>query len=184
MNLHLLAVNSPQPAAPAVPVLPVLPLDAQAFAPYGRVIEVPAATTGRPINNGTSQRFDLVGDMQLEAQGGKPMLAIFRAQARRFPHTVTEMERHRHGSQSFIPLGERRFIVVVARAGDAPGAGELAAFLSNGHQGVMLAPGTWHHALLAVDAGDFAVIERAGSAAEVDCDVCNLATSVAVLPPA
>ncbi|WP_338138203.1 ureidoglycolate lyase [Comamonas aquatica] len=34
----------------------------------------------------------------------------------------------------------------------------------------MLAPGTWHHALLAVEGGDFVVIER--RAAQVDCDIC------------
>jgi ureidoglycolate lyase len=61
----------------------------------------------------------------------------------------------------------------VARAGDAPVShSDLAAFVTDGHQGVVLAPGTWHHALLAVDAGDFVVIERA--AAGVDCDVCRL----------
>lgn len=36
-----------------------------------------------------------------------------------------------------------------------------------------LAPGTWHHALLAVDAGDFVVVERVGAA--VDCDTVALA---------
>lgn len=33
----------------------------------------------------------------------------------------------------------------------------------------MLAPGTWHHALLAVEGGDFAVLER--RAGQVDCEV-------------
>lgn len=149
------------------------PLTAQAFAPYGTVIAAPATDPGRPINGGNATRFDLLADLQLGADGGRPMLALFRAQARRFPHAVTEMERHALGSQTFVPLGERRFVIVVARAGDAPvSAGELAAFVTDGRQGVVLAPGTWHHALLAVDAGDFVVVERAGG--EVDCDICHL----------
>ncbi|MGJ7553889.1 ureidoglycolate lyase [Variovorax sp. RB3P1] len=149
------------------------PLTAQAFAPYGTVIAAPATDTGRPINGGNATRFDLLDDLQLGANGGRPMLALFRAQARRFPHAVTEMERHALGSQTFVPLGERRFVIVVARAGDAPvSAGELAAFVTDGRQGVVLAPGTWHHALLAVDAGDFVVVERMGG--EVDCDICHL----------
>ena len=148
------------------------PLTPQAFAPYGTVLAAPSGA-GRPINGGNAERFDLVDDLPLGAQGGRPMLALFRAQARRFPHEVTEMERHALGSQTFVPLGERRFVIVVAPAGEAPTtAGMLEAFVTDGRQGVVLAPGTWHHALLAVDAGDFVVIERA--AAAVDCDVCWL----------
>jgi ureidoglycolate lyase len=153
-------------------VLVPQPLTPQAFAPYGTVLTAPGGA-GRPINGGNAERFDLVDDLQLGVQGGRPMLALFRAQARRFPHEVTEMERHALGSQTFVPLGERRFVIVVAPAGEAPTtAGRLEAFVTDGRQGVVLAPGTWHHALLAVDAGDFVVIERA--AAAVDCDVCWL----------
>lgn len=156
----------------AAPFLVAQPLTSTAFAPFGTVIEAPA-DGGRLINIGNARRFDLLGDLQLDADGGRPMLALFRAQARSFPHEVSEMERHALGSQTFVPLGERRFVIVVARAGDAPAsASDLAAFITDGHQGVVLAPGTWHHALLAVDAGDFVVIERAAGA--VDCDVCWL----------
>ena len=157
--------------------LAVQRLTAQAFAPYGTVLAAPAGA-GRPINGGNAQRFDLVADLQLGAADGRPMLALFRAQARRFPHEVTEMERHALGSQTFVPLGERRFVIVVAPAGEAPAAGTLAAFATDGLQGVTLAPGTWHHALLAVDAGDFVVVER--TAARVDCDTCALAARVVV----
>jgi ureidoglycolate lyase len=66
----------------------------------------------------------------------------------------------------------------VAPAGAAPSADVLAAFVTDGLQGVTLAPGTWHHALLAVDAGDFVVVERAGP--EVDCDTCAVGTPVVV----
>jgi ureidoglycolate lyase len=155
------------------PALAAQPLTPQAFAPYGTVIAAPTAGLGRPINGGNAMRFDLLDDLQLGAEGGRPMLALFRAQARRFPHAVTEMERHALGSQAFVPLGERRFVIVVARAGAAPvSCSQLAAFVTDGRQGVVLAPGTWHHALLAVDAGDFVVVERAGG--EVDCDICHL----------
>lgn len=161
--------------------LPVQPLTAAAFAPFGTVIAVPAGAAGRPINGGTSLRFDLLADLALSADGGHPMLALFRAQARCFPIEVAEMERHALGSQSFVPLGERRFVIVVAAAGAAPTADDLSAFITDGCQGVSLAPGTWHHALLAVDAGDFVVVERAAQA--VDCDVLRLARSMSVVIP-
>jgi ureidoglycolate lyase len=158
-------------------LLTAQPLTQQAFAPYGMVLAAPA-NAGRLINGGNAERFDLVEDLRLGAEGGRPMLAVFRAQARRFPHEVTEMERHALGSQTFVPLGERRFVIVVAPAGAAPSADVLAAFVTDGLQGVTLAPGTWHHALLAVDAGDFVVVERAGP--EVDCDTCAVGTPVVV----
>lgn len=44
------------------------------------------------------------------------MLALFRAQARTFPLNIGEMERHTLGSQTFIPLGTQRFVLVVAAA--------------------------------------------------------------------
>jgi ureidoglycolate lyase len=156
------------------------PLTPHGFARYGTVLATSAGTAGqgRLINGGTTERFDLIDDMQLNADGGRPVLALFRAQARRFPHAVTEMERHALGSQTFVPLGTRRFVIVVAAAGEAPTAGALAAFITDGQQGVTLAPGIWHHALLAVDAGEFVVVERVGTA--VDCDVCLLAEAVSV----
>lgn len=158
--------------------LTALPLTAEAFAPFGTVLQAPVGV-GRYINGGTSERFDLVDDLQLGTSDGRAQLALFRAQARSFPHAVTEMERHVLGSQSFVPMGAAsRFVIVVARAGDGPSADALVAFVTDGHQGVTLAPGTWHHALLAVDAGDFMVVER--TAAALDCDVCELRGSVSV----
>lgn len=162
--------------------LALQPLSPQAFAPYGTVLHVPADAPGRPINGGTSQRFDLLDDLQMSGAGGRPMLAIFRARARSFPHTVDEMERHALGAQAFVPLARQRFVLVVASAGTPPTDDALAAFVTDGHQGALLAPGTWHHALLAIDAGDFLVLERAAGA--VDCDTCRIATPACVAWPA
>lgn len=155
-----------------------------AFAPYGRVLQVPAGGAGgQAINSGTTQRFELLADAQLTAGAGRPVLSISRAQARVLPMALGEMERHALGSQSFLPLGAaRRLVLVVARPGPAPqGLADLAAFVSDGAQGVWLAPGTWHHPLLALDAGDFLVVER--RAAEVDCDVVALRPPVWLAPP-
>ena len=159
------------PACEDADALVPQPLTAATFAPYGTVIAAPAGG-GSWINDGTAERFELLADLQLTRQGGRPVLSLSRASARRFPFTLHELERHALGSQSFIPLGVRRFVVVVAAAGAAPGAGDLRAFITDGQQGVCLAPGTWHHGLLAVDAGDYVVVER--RAETVDNDTCLL----------
>lgn len=162
--------SSPHSAAqqPPQPSLAVQPLTPGAFEPFGTVLQAPPHPhAARSINGGTAQRFDLVDDLQLDAAGGRGQLALFRAQARSFPLTVQEMECHQLGSQTFVPLGAQRFVIVVAAAGAPPEAMALTAFVTNGHQGITLAPGTWHHALLALDGGDFVVVERA--AAATDC---------------
>lgn len=156
-----------------------------AFAPYGRVLQVPAGGHGgQAINEGTSQRFELVADALLTADAGRPVISISRALARALPMDLLVMERHRLGSQSFVPLGAaRRFVVVVAAAGVPVEslAEQLQAFVTDGRQGVMLAPGTWHHGLLALDAGDYLVLERRGDA--VDCDLADLAPPVRLARP-
>lgn len=160
-------------------VLPLGRLEAAAFARYGTVIAAPGqgtGGTGRWINGGTSERFELVEDLALGRDGGQARLALFRAAPRHFPQRIDTLECHWLGSQTFLPLGELRFIVVVALPGTGadgnPDPATLAAFLSDGRQGVTLAAGTWHHALLAVDGGDFVVIERV--AATPDCDLAAL----------
>ncbi|MFY3382572.1 ureidoglycolate lyase [Paracidovorax sp. MALMAid1276] len=204
--------NAPQSSSA---ILVPVPLTPEAFAPFGAVLQAPspvglgggndrgdtresglsrvaaearaAAQTGagRAINGGTAERFDLVDDLQLGARGGRAQLAVFRAQARRFPLELQALERHQWGSQTFVPWGRGRFVAVVAAAGPAPQADALHAFVTDGHQGIVLWPGTWHHALVAVDAGDFLVIERAGP--EADCDIHTLPAPVLLprsfLPP-
>lgn len=153
-------------------------LAAEAFAPFGTVISADGRS-GRPINAGTTMRFDVIPDLQLTLGGGTPLLAVYRASARTFPLPLAELERHAHGSQAFVPLNGARFVVVVARGDAAPTAESLHAFTVEGTHGVVLAPGTWHHGLLARDAGDFVVLERRAPAGEpVDCDVLHLAQPV------
>lgn len=167
-------------ALTTVPRLMAQPLTDTAFAPFGRVLQVPAdGLGGHPINEGTSQRFELVADALLTAEAGRPVISISRAVARTLPMDLVAMERHRLGSQSFVPLGAARRFVLVVAAAEAPAealAEHLQAFVSDGRQGVMLAPGTWHHGLLALDAGDYLVLERRADA--VDCDLAALAPPV------
>lgn len=137
-------------------------LDQASFAPFGDVIEASAAVRHFSINGGTTERFhDLA---RLDAgPDGHLILSIFRGQARSLPFTLTMMERHPLGSQAFIPLSQRPYLVVVAQAGPAPTAHSLRCFLAQAGQGVNYAVGTWHHPLLAIEAvSDFLVIDRAG----------------------
>jgi ureidoglycolate lyase len=150
----------------------------EAFAPYGWLIDA-AGGTGRAINAGSSLRVDDLTELAFDADGGAPCLALFRAQPRDIAGPWHELERHALGTQTFVPLNGARCVVLVAGGGDAPDVATLAAFLVAGHQGITLRAGTWHHGLLALDGGDFVVIER--RAAQVDCDIAQLAEPVRVV---
>ena len=64
------------------------------FAPYGRVLQVPAdGHGGQSINDGTSQRFELVANALLTADAGHPVISISRALARVLPRDLLGMER-------------------------------------------------------------------------------------------
>ena len=81
------------------------------------------------------------------------------------------LERHLLGSQAFVPLSARPYLVVVAPADPTPNVSSLRCFICGEGQGVNYARGTWHHPLLAIGAeSDFLVIDRAGASADVDCE--------------
>lgn len=152
-------------------VLRPQPLEATAFAPYGELIEAGPARPRRLINAGHADRFDALARIDADAGGACPMVSIFRARPWALPLRLEAVERHRLGSQLFMPLGPQRYLVVVAAADAEPTAGTLRCFAAGPGQGVNLARGTWHHPLLALEAGDFLVIERGGPGIAQDCEL-------------
>jgi ureidoglycolate lyase len=149
-------------------VLEAIPLTAEAFAPFGDVIEA-AGHTPRLINEGTSQRFDDLAPVDVLANGGRPLISIFKATPRPLPFEVKGLERHPLSSQAFYPLDGLPFLVVVAEPGDGAWAPRIRAFRAAGNQGVSYRRNTWHHALLALGRTcHFLVIDRGGS--EENCD--------------
>ena len=141
--------------------LTVKPLTAEAFAPYGEVIE-PRASSVRMINGGTTERHHALVVPEAAGEGARIILNIFRGQPRRFPYAIDMMERHPLGSQSFSPLAPRPFLVVVSRDEDGrPGRPEV--FLSVNGQGVNYRRNVWHHPLMALDeVSDFLIADREG----------------------
>lgn len=144
------------------------PLTAEAFAPFGEVI---AAGAGERllINDGTTERFNDLAEIDVSAEGGRPIVNIFRAQPRALPLAVRMVERHPLGSQTFVPLGPAPFLVLVAPPGDQVKPADLRAFLTVPGQGVNYRRGTWHHPLIALDAvSEFLVIDRRGPGENCD----------------
>jgi ureidoglycolate lyase len=153
-------------------------LTAEAFAPFGDVIEARGAPLA--INHGATQRFHDLAGLDCAAEGGRAVVSIFRSTPPAFPFAVKVMERHPLSSQAFMPLTGQAFLVVVARSGDFDRR-EVRAFRAAPGQGVNFARGTWHHFNLALDAeSDFLVIDREGSGA--NCDEVTLDPPLMLAP--
>jgi ureidoglycolate lyase len=115
------------------------PLTAEAFAPFGRLIDVGDRAPDYVGASGTE-------GWHVAFESGRPLVSLLRTpfQGLRFK----TMERHFHVSQAFIPLGgEHAAVAVAPRSDDAanvPKLDEIRAFLLDGSKGYVLHRGTWH----------------------------------------
>ncbi len=142
--------------------LVVQPLTPAAFKPFGDVIETDGAEM-RLINNGTTQRFHDLANVNVTGEDARVLINIFRGQAFAPPIDIMMLERHPLGSQAFYPLQNRPFLLVVAED-DAGRPGAPVAFLAGGKQGVNYGRNVWHHPLISLeDVSDFLVVDRGGA---------------------
>ena len=140
-------------------VIPTRPLTAEAFAPFGDVLDT-AGEGDRIINQGQCRRYH--DRARLEFREGRAGISLFDATPRRLPYALDMMERHPEGSQAFLPMTEHPFLVIVAPdAGGVPGV--PLAFVTASGQGVNYHRNTWHGVLTPLHApGRFAVVDRIG----------------------
>ncbi|MCF8505948.1 MAG: ureidoglycolate lyase [Caulobacter sp.] len=143
------------------------PLTAEAFAPYGEVISAREGVEQYPINYGATTRFNALAHVDASTDSGAPIISLFRSTPLPAP-VLKIMERHPVGSQAFMPLNGRPYLVAVAPAGELDPA-KIEVFLAAGDQGVNYAAGTWHHYSLALsEVSDFLVVDRAGPGENLD----------------
>lgn len=147
--------------------LTIRPLSPDAFAPFGTVIEADPATM-RHINGGTTERYHALAEAEATGEDAKVIINLFRGSPRTFPYAIDMMERHPFGSQSFSPLDDRPWLVVVAEdEGGRPGRPQV--FRAGGRQGVNYRRNVWHHPLIAVGAvSDFLVVDRLGGGVNLE----------------
>ena len=142
-------------------------LTAEAFAAFGDVVE--AGANFELINHGTTRQFADLAKIDVDADGGRPHVSIYRTTPYELPLTICMLERHPHSSQLFMPLSGEPFLVVVAPAGADPDVPSVRAFVTDGRQGVNYRRGTWHHPMIALgDPSEFLVIDRAGRGRNCD----------------
>ncbi|MEL6913553.1 MAG: ureidoglycolate lyase [Pseudomonadota bacterium] len=141
------------------------PLAAEAFAPFGDVLD----TSGAPdkiINQGLCGRYH--DRAALDFSDGRAGVSLFQAEPRELPFTLEMVERHPVGSQCFVPMSMDAFLVVVA-PDDAGRPGTPRAFRTAPGQAINFHRGTWHGVLTPLAApGLFAVIDRIGPGANLE----------------
>ncbi|QPG60444.2 ureidoglycolate lyase [Shewanella eurypsychrophilus] len=154
------------------------PLTQAAFSAYGDVIEATADSNNFAINDGLTQRYHDLANVDVSDNNGRTLISIFRSQPLAQPISIGMMERHPQGSQAFIPMGQNAYLVVVAPAGELD-VSHIEVFIANSDQGVNYHKGTWHHFCLALGGeSDFLVVDRGGEGD--NCDVVKLDGSLLI----
>ena len=143
------------------------PLTREAFAPFGQIIET-AGAHRYPINGGRTERYHDLATATASGPDARVILSIFAGQPCNLPYALTMVERHPFGSQAFMPLQPRSFLVVVC-PDDNGRPGRPQAFITAPGQGVNYPAGLWHGVLTPlVEPQDFLVVDRAGGGVNLE----------------
>ena len=143
------------------------PLTREAFAEFGDVIDTDWANH-YPINGGMTERYHDLAGIEAIGRNARVLISIFRGKPYAFPLELKLVERHPLGSQAFMPLGGRPYLVVVCH-GTPDGAGEPHAFVAGPGQGVNYPRNRWHAVLTPIgEPQDFLVVDRGGDGVNVE----------------
>jgi ureidoglycolate lyase len=151
--------------------------DAEAFAPYGELIAPGAAE--RAINFGTTRRFDDVAHLDVQEQGGRACVALFRTDASTHfaPYPLRAFERHRlaaRASSRWGPAAAWR----CWRGRRAARRGGHRRLHRRARSGRHLAARGLASPLITIGAADVLVIERQADAE--DCEVVMMRTAAQI----
>ena len=154
------------PSASLKTVISIVPLEAEAFSPFGQVIQgyknVPNGIRVTPANGGTANKYhklSLLKAFYPPDAGATAGISVYRCQPLEdvVDGTIVlkTLERHPYTNQAFIPMGSGDgeglsdpgcgYLVVVAHNGpdDQPDTQTLKAFLASSAQGIAYNPGVW-----------------------------------------
>jgi ureidoglycolate lyase len=139
------------------------PLTAEAFAPFGDVIAI--------ANGERRNHFKLAFEASEEAV--EPALWVsYPQQVAGDVVEVAKLERHPYAAQTFIPIRDGRYLVVVCHtaADGSPDLSTLQALVAGPDQGVTYRRNVWHHGLTVLDQRTrFAVVTTLSGQGGDDC---------------
>ena len=136
--------------------------DAEAFAPFGRFV------TG-PEEPGTRSFYS--ESLHERPEMSAPVLHVNNVSPSRLPIEVSEVEKHPHAAQCFLPLDVSRYVAMVMPSDEAglPRQERALAFLLPGTMGIIYNPGIWHLGATVLDRpGHFTVLMWRGGRRQDD----------------
>lgn len=156
--------------------LTVRRLTAEAFAPFGHVIQTHVAAIGWRARGAA---------LENRRPAAVPHLAVTRLAPTALPVRATALERHPFSSQTFVPTDLSRYLVAVCPSGPdgEPIVERLLAFVADVTLGVNHAPGTWHHPMAILDRSGEYVVLRWDDGSPVDAEWRDLPTPVLIEVP-
>ena len=136
-------------------------LDASVFSIFGKIVEKKNALELRSINQGTTTRYHNISELDLESKNGISSISIFSGTPRNLPIEIKIMEKHPVASQSFLPIQDYDWLIVVSEEkNELPDLNTLRCFHVNGDTGITYNKNVWHHPLLVKKKQDFWVVDR------------------------
>lgn len=142
-------------------------LNRESFAEFGDVIDK-CGGVQYPINQGMTKRYHGLAATEVAGPDARVVISIAEGTPYRFPLKLALVERHPLGSQAFIPLGMRPFLVVVC-GDDSAGPGQPLAFITQPGQGVNYRRNVWHGVLTPIGRmQDFLIVDREGAGTNLE----------------
>ena len=138
------------------------PINKENFSKFGELVTTEGLKS-IDINNGYAKRFEEAVKLDTLQDRGETTISIFSALKRTFPMKIDMMEQHPLGSQSFIPMKETTFLVLVTPKSDKPDLNKIESFVIPPGVGINYKSGTWHFPLISTEDMNFLVIDRKGS---------------------
>ena len=136
-------------------------IDTNIFSRFGNIIKKKNASELRSINQGTTSRYHNISELDLESKDGSSGISIFSGLPRDLPIEIKIMEKHPVASQSFLPIQNYDWLIVVSEEkNELPDLNTLRCFHVNGDTGITYNKNVWHHPLLVKKKQDFWVIDR------------------------
>ena len=119
------------------------------FLPFGDIINKISSSKELSINQGTTIRHHNISELKLTDQNGTPAISIFSGSPRKIPIEIKIMEKHPIATQSFLPVQNHDWLVVVSKEkNELPDLDTLRCFHVDGNVGITYKANVWHHPLL------------------------------------
>ena len=124
-------------------------LNADNFSPFGDIINKKSSSKELCINQGTTIRHHNISELKLTDQNGTPAISIFSGSPREIPIQIKIMEKHPIASQSFLPIQNYDWLIVVSmEKNELPDLDTLRCFQVDVNLGITYKANVWHHPLL------------------------------------